>query len=149
MTEDFDGVFRFTNPTDEDFKFLWNSQEYTFLAQTTTPMVIGGETPENVQEIRKRAAYQLAVREFYKGDLYKHMAAQGGTRPALYDDKLLQPLVDKCLSNLPIGKLTKVPVPSQITEEHIRGSVALRTGEDPQNFFKDKPVQEFGMMPNL
>ena len=31
-TQDFDGVFRFTNATDTDFTFLWNNVEYKFKA---------------------------------------------------------------------------------------------------------------------
>ena len=66
IDKDFDGVFRFTNWTEEDFKHLWNNIEYTFKAGTTSPMIIANETLENIQEIRKRFAYDLAVREFYK-----------------------------------------------------------------------------------
>ena len=50
---DFDGVFRFTNPTDEDFDYKWNNVIYTYPAMQTVPMVIKNETPEHVQQIRK------------------------------------------------------------------------------------------------
>jgi len=54
MMETFDGVFKFTNASKEDFKVLWNNKEYTFPAESTCPMIIPGEMPENVQEIRKK-----------------------------------------------------------------------------------------------
>ena len=40
LPEDFDGVFRFTNFTDEDFTTLWNGQEYNFPKQSRTTMII-------------------------------------------------------------------------------------------------------------
>ena len=70
IQQDFDGVFRFTNATADDFTVLWNNVNYTFKAGTCSPMIIKGESPENTQEIRKKFAYKLAVREFFKSEEY-------------------------------------------------------------------------------
>lgn len=67
-------------------------------------MVIQGATPEEVQTIRKRAAYKWAEREWYKGSEYKKMAKMGGGLPPTRDDKTLEPLVQMCLNPLPIQK---------------------------------------------
>ena len=71
------GVFFFTNATDDDFIALWNNKEYKFPAKTTCPMLIQGEPPENVQEIRKKWAYKLAQREFFNGSEYMRLVAHG------------------------------------------------------------------------
>jgi len=98
----FDGIFRFSNNSDEDFVVLWNNKEYTFPAKTCSPMLIAGEPPENVQEIRKKFAYKWAEREWYKGSEYKKMAKMGGGLPPTRDDKVLEPLIQLCLNPLPI-----------------------------------------------
>lgn len=46
--ETFDGVFKFTNATDEDFAVLWNNKEYVYPANTSCPMVIANESAENI-----------------------------------------------------------------------------------------------------
>lgn len=103
-TQDFDGVFRFTNATDEDFKVLWNNIEYTFKAGTCSPMIIKGETLENIQEIRKKFAYKLATREFFKSDEYKRLAGMGNGLPPTYNDEVLTDLIQQCLEPLPMAK---------------------------------------------
>lgn len=100
-TQDFDGVFRFTNATNEDFKALWNNKEYVFKAGTCSPMIISGETDEARQEIRKKFAYKLALREFYKSNDYMHMKDQGQGLPPTYDESILNPWIQQCLEKLP------------------------------------------------
>lgn len=107
LPPDFDGVFRFTNFTNEDFKAKWGGVEYTYPAQKTTPMIIPGATPEDVQYIRKKFAKELAIREFYKTPKFIGMntIAPGGV-PALYTDSDLADLIQKCLEPLPAGQAT-------------------------------------------
>ena len=64
IPESFDGVFKFTNNTSEDFTGLWNNKEYSFPKKTSCPMIILGEPLVNIQEITKKFAYKLATREF-------------------------------------------------------------------------------------
>lgn len=145
--EFFTGVFYFTNATEEDFAHLWNSKEYTFPAGTSCPLIIPNETLENIQEIRKRFAYDLAVREFYKGKEYIRMSKMGNGLPPTFDEKLLQPWIDQCLSPLPkaIAKV-KQGKKSPKDDEQNYTSKALKTGEDPNYLFKDAVVEEKGEM---
>lgn len=142
LNTNFDGVFRFTNVTDEDFVFLWNNKEYIYPAGKTTPMIISNETAENIQEIRKKAAYKLAQREFYKGKLYETMKEQGKGLPPLYDEKLLEPMIESCLKPLPLGQAIVKEVPKKaekFTSKAVNGGANLNTE------FKDDPVQELGV----
>lgn len=101
MENDFTGVFYFTNASNQDFTALWNNKEYLFPAGTSCPMLIPGEPLENIQEIRKKWAYKLAVREFHKGADFARLNGAKTHLPATYDDKVLQPWIDQCLAPLP------------------------------------------------
>lgn len=105
LPEDFDGVFRFTNFSDQDFTAKWDSKEYTFPANTTSPMIISGATLEEVQNIRKKFAQDLAIREFYSSKKFAMLNTHtpGGT-PALYTDSDIAPFVQRCLEPLPISQ---------------------------------------------
>lgn len=106
LPKDFDGVFRFTNFTDTDFSAKWGGIEYQFKALSTSPMVISGATPEEVQHIRKKFARELAIREWYKTPKFNAMNAHvpGGV-PALYTDEDLKPFIQKCLEPLPLAQV--------------------------------------------
>lgn len=103
LPADFNGVFPFTNWSNEDFTAKWNSVEYTYPKEKTSPMIIGNATPEEVQNIRKKFARELGIREFYKTEKFKKMDVHvpGGT-PAIYTDSDLTPLIQKCLEPLAI-----------------------------------------------
>lgn len=118
LPADFDGIFRFTNFTEKEFKAKWANVEYTFPALKTTPMIIPGATPEQVQHIRKKFARELAILEFYKTPKFVGLNANtpGGT-PALYTDSDLAPFIQKCLEPLEVGIATATPLPSTITED--------------------------------
>lgn len=150
ITQDFEGVFRFTNATDEDFKFLWNNKEYNYPAQTCCPMIISQEPLENIQEIRKRAAYKLAVREFYKSETYVSMSKMGQGLPPTYDDKILQPWIDQCLSPLPISKATVREIKTN-NESEIKASKAISEKENPNFVFRDESdkAPSVGKMPEV
>jgi hypothetical protein len=113
LPEDFDGVWRFTNGTGEDFTAKWGGVAYTFPAMKTTPMIIPGATPEEHQHIRKKFAKELAEREFYKTPRFKgmdtsHLNKDGqptGGFPATYTDNDLVPFIQKCLEPLPLGQV--------------------------------------------
>lgn len=149
---EFDGVFRFTNATDEDFTALWNNKEYTFPAKSTCPMIIEGETQENIQEIRKRFAKRLAEREYFgtkdflkiangtkSKDGYKHVV------PSMYNESVLQPWIDQCLEPLPVAKPT---VKSRKHDEDSSYKVAKAVNENGNlnEEFKDVPIPTLGKM---
>lgn len=118
--EDFDGVFRFTNATDEDFVTLWNNKEYTYPAGKTVPMVIANESLENIQQIRKYFAKRLAEREYFKSKDFKGIRngikdkdAGRHVIASSYDEKSLQPWIDSCLKPLEIGRAKVIEVPDE------------------------------------
>jgi hypothetical protein len=129
LPEDFDGVFRFSNFSDEDFIAVWNKKEYLFPAQSTVPMVMPEHSPIEIQHIRKHFAKKLAEREFFKGENYKTKASQEGTpgnrtmsgihQAATYNLDELAPLIQKCLIPLKDAKLTSKPVQAQSIEDKL------------------------------
>ncbi len=123
LPADFDGVFRFTNWTDSDFKAKWGGIEYTFPAERTTPMLIPGATPEEVQNIRKKFAKELAILQFYKTPKFVGMNAitPGGT-PALYTESDLTPFIQRCLEALPVAQATRTVLPKDSEQNYRKDS---------------------------
>ena len=115
LPEDFDGVFRFTNWSDEEFVGVWGKKEYHFPALSTSPIVMPDQTPLEIQNIRKKFAKDLAEREFFKSQQYNSLKRQekndDGT-PKLnsihmagtYSIESLAPFIQKALDPLPIAK---------------------------------------------
>lgn len=113
MPEEFDGVFKFTNWTTEDFSAKWDNVEYTFPAEKTTPMVMNF-TPKEIEHIRKKFARELGVREFYKSKKFKEMdSTKHGQNPAIYTDSDIAPFTQRCLEPLPIASLKAKVLPRQ------------------------------------
>lgn len=129
LPEDFDGVFRFTNSTTEDFIGVWNKVEHTFPAMKTTPMIIPGATPEEVQNIRKKFARDLAILQFYQSDKFKDMNDQKhGYKPATYTDSELALYIQKCLEPLPAG-VSKAKALPKDKDENYKVSRIMKDGE--------------------
>ena len=115
LPENFDGIFRFTNWTNEDFVGKWGGKEYVFPAKTTSPIVMTNQTPLEIQQIRKKFAKDLAEREFFKSQSYNKLKSQevnddGSVRlnsihsAGVYSLDSLTPFIQKCLEPLPISK---------------------------------------------
>ena len=142
---DFDGVFRFSNNSDEDFVKLWNSVEYTFPAHTRTPMIIRGSTPEEIQEIRKKFAYAWAEREWFKSEDYKRLNSLPNFRGGR-DDKVLETLIQSCLDPLPVGKAIVTDKP--VKEIKLKATKAVSGDENLNMAFanetKDENLQKLG-----
>lgn len=130
------GVFYFSNNSDEEFVGFWNNKEYSFPGKTCSPMLIPSEPPENVQEIRKKWAYKWAEREWYKGSEYKKFSKMGGSLPPIRDDGVLEPLVQKCLEPLPIEKL--VVREGKKKTGKIRGSKPVPKNANLNEMFKEE-----------
>lgn len=114
LPADFDGVFRFTNFSNEDFTARWDNIAYTFPKLKQSPMIIPNATPEQVQTIRKKFAKELATREFYKTPKFAQMDDRShGQNPAIYTDSDLIPLIQKCLDPLPVEQAKVVVLPKQ------------------------------------
>ncbi len=112
---DFDGVFRFTNFTDRAFSAKWDSIEYSFPPMSTSPMIIPGAAPEDVQHIRKKFAKELAEREFHISGKFVALDSQApagsGKVPAIYTEHDLEPYIQKCLEPLPVARATPKALP--------------------------------------
>lgn len=115
LPENFDGVFRFTNWTDEDFIGKWGGREYRYPAQTTSPMIIPEHSPLEIQNIRKKFAKDLAEQQFFKSPGYAQYKKQekndDGTprlnsihQSAAYNIGDLTPFIQQCLKPLPVSK---------------------------------------------
>lgn len=137
--EDFDGVFKFTNATDEDFVTLWNNKEYTYPAGKTVPMVIANATLEEIQQIRKYFAKRLAEREYFKTKDFKNIKngikdKEAGRHviPSMFNEEVLQPWVNECLKPLPVGRASVKEIPEE--ELSLKGSKALGTGTKENPF---------------
>ena len=143
--EFFTGVFYFTNATEEDFSHLWNNKEYIFPKQTTCPIIIGNETLENIQEIRKRFAYDLAVREFYKTKEYVKLSKMGNGIPPTFNENVLQPWIDQCLSPLPKA-FAKVKEGKKEDDRRFKATKAVGKKDNLAVEFKDDVPQELGEM---
>lgn len=140
LENDFDGVFRFSNNSDEDFKVLWNNKEYTFAAKSRSPMIIMGESPENVQEIRKKFAFKWAEKEWYKSAEYERMKKMGAGLPPTRDDKVLEPLIQMCLDPLPAAKVTIKDVPPK--KENYKATKAVAEGGNLNQTFAEETKDE-------
>jgi len=135
---DFEGVFYFTNATDEDFVTLWNNKEYTYPAGSTVPMIISGEPLENIQQIRKYFAKRLAEREYFKSKDFSKTrngtvnASGGGNMVAsMYDEALLQPWIDECLESRPRAKAVVKEVPAEKLNVKASKAIGSGTKENP------------------
>ena len=137
------GVFYFSNTSDEDYIHLWHNIEYTFPAKTCSPMIIAGATGEEVQNIRKRFAYDWAVNQFYNSKEFKKMEKQGGLRPPIPNEKVLEPYIQMCLNPLPVKPAKTRPIPAE-KETNYRGSKPVSKGANLNVEFKDAQPEVLG-----
>ena len=118
LPSNFDGVFRFTNFTDSEFKASWNKKEYIFPPKSTVPLIILDATPQEIQYIRKKFAKELAEKVFYEGEGIKKLdamnttGAQNSFRTAVtYTPKDLEVFVQRCLEPMPIATAKVIEKP--------------------------------------
>jgi len=130
LPEDFNGVFNFTNWSDEDFAGKWGNKEYLYLANSTSPMVIPEHSPLEIQQIRKKFAKDLAEREFFKSAEYKRLQGQernNDNSPRLnsihqagtYNMNDLTPFIQRCLEPLPITQAKVTVVDNEKLEDKL------------------------------
>ena len=154
MENEFEGVFKFTNASDEDFVVMWNSKEYTFPAQSTCPMIIPNEPLENVQAIRKKFAYKYAQREFAKSKEGKAIEKEGAKHlnPATYNEQILEKFVQQCLTPLPVSSAKVATVTKQKTKFIDNGTAIIDEGagvsglSSPNGAFADYVPPVLGKM---
>ncbi len=130
LPEDFDGTFKFTNWTDEDFVGLWGKKAYRFPAYSTCAIIIADQSPLDIQQIRKKFARDLAIREFGKSDQAKHMAARekdaqgfpvmwNFKNASTYSIDQLAEYIQKCLTPLPESRISVQTVHEEPLENKI------------------------------
>lgn len=148
LPADFDGTFKFTNYSEEDFIGKWGSKEYRFPANTTSPMIIPQHSPIEIQNIRKKFAKDLAEREYGKSSDFlkfvKYERNDDGT-PRLnsfhgartYSINELAPFIQKALEPLKIARAEVkdapiVPVEDKISRDEAGAlnSFAVEQGMD-------------------
>jgi hypothetical protein len=155
-----DGVFYFTNPgiyknpkgektkeedTTMDWSVLWNNKEYTFKGQTTVPLVIPGEPPENIQAIRKKFAKKYAQACFHQSKKYQDLVKKGGYIPATYDeDTEFVDMIQACLTPLAKSSVAVKELPRDAEKNY--SSKAMKTGEDLNKAFAEYEVPTLGQM---
>lgn len=124
LPEGFNGTFYFTNFTDTDFVAMWDSQSYTFPANSTVPLIIPSSSPLQVQEIRKKFARELATLVFYSSDKYKvrEASAPAGENktPAIFTDADMAPFIQRCLEPLPMSQAKIENVEVDNTEKKLK-----------------------------
>lgn len=138
-----DGVFYFSNSAKDDFVFRWNNIDYFFPSQTCSPMLIPGVTPEEMQEIRKRAAFKWAQQQWFKSKEYVKMVKNGGRVPAIPNDNVLDPFIQMCLNPLPIKQATSKEAPKEKRSYSGRSKPVKKTGS-LNDEFKDDVPEELG-----
>lgn len=131
LPENFDGTFRFTNWSDEDFTAKWGSKEYTFPANSTSPMLIPEHSPIEIQHIRKKFAQNLAEREFFKSQQYQKQFISQERNPdgsprlngihqaGTYNINMLAPMIQRCLEPLPVTSARVIASPTEPIENKL------------------------------
>lgn len=149
LPENFDGVFRFTNPSDEEFVGKWGSKEYLFPPKSTTPMKMMDFSPLEIQYIRKKFAKDLAEREFFKSKAYKGLAGQEGKsghrtfsgihQAATYTLTDLEPYIQECLKPMKESEITSRPMVKEELESKLsrdeEGSLQTEAIDKNQSVF--------------
>lgn len=162
LPQDFDGVFKFTNPSDEDFVGVWGKKEYHFAAQSTSPMIIPEHSPLEIQHIRKKFAKDLAEREFFKSDTYEMFRKPEGTMgnrtmsgihtATTYTIDDLAPYIQLCLKPLELKKAFISESKTRDTVSELKTnedgelvSGAIKTDKDLENLAKGSLAQKAGI----
>ena len=147
----FDGVFKFTNASKEDFTVMWNSKEYTFPAESTCPLIIPGETLENIQAIRKRFALKYAQRELDKSPEGMKLEKEAAKHfsPATYNESVLEKYIETCLNPLPLAQAAVKVIPKKKSQFVDNGTVVIGEGQGLNAIskeFDDYVPPELGQM---
>lgn len=148
-TKPFDGSFKFTNLTNEDFVGKWDSKDYIFPAMTTSPIIIMDATPKQVEFIRKKFARDLAEREFFRSSRVKGLEAQNPIgqgnsihSAASYVESELSSYVQKCLEPMPIVeakiKENKIHDIEKVLHKDSKGRRISRVVEEGESLVADE-----------
>lgn len=148
MEDEDDTIFYFTNASGNSWSTQWNKHIYTFPANRRTRMAIRGESPENVQNIRKMFATRFATEQYYKTkEFNKRNTPIEGQRPVPYNPTVLQPWIDSCLKPLPkVAPTIPISVESYEDDKFGTSTQPLPDSSAPYDIFRDDPVKTYGEM---
>ena len=146
------GIFKMTNPSDEDFEVLWNNKKYCIPAKSTVPIIIPERSLIEIQEIRKRWALKLAQKIFFERKEGKELLkaswknAQEGKYQASWNEGALEPILQEILQ--PQSEAILVELEEVKSEVKDVSSKPVRDGNISalETEFKDEPVREFRLM---
>lgn len=139
LPEDFDGVFRFTNYSEEEFIAKWGNRAYTYPPMRTTPMIIVDASPLEVQQIRKKFAKEFAIREWFKTKQAKALTEKRGELNSIfqantYSDSDLAPFIQKCLEPLESARA--------IVQEVLTEDIEKKLTRTPRGKLRTRVLQE-------
>ena len=130
--------FTFTNASDEDWATEWDSKIYSFPAMKTVPLIIRNETLENIQEIRKKFAKRFAMDQFLKSDEYSRLVGMTKNAvPPTFDEKVLTPWIQQCLTELPVDKLKTAPSPKDSEDNYTPNTVVMEQKDKEDGLSRD------------
>jgi hypothetical protein len=103
--------FPFTNFSKDEFIGRWDSQEYVFPPNSTVKMLglIPSASPQQIEHIRKKFAYELAMDQFYRSadykkfDLTPEQSRKEDNIGIPYTEKDYAKYVQMCLEPLPVA----------------------------------------------
>lgn len=147
LPENFDGLVRFTNWSDEEFVAKYNSKEYTIPANSTVVIspLMPDRSPLELLNVCKKFALDLAVREWGKSQwtkdaLKRERNVDGSPRghgmsgASTYSIDQLAPLIEKGLYVYPAGR-AKV-------EESSRPKIEDRLSRDHKGRLNTRAVEQ-------
>ncbi len=147
LPENFDGLVRFTNWSDEDFTAKYNSKEYTIPANSTVVIspLMPDRSPLDLLNICKKFALDLAVREWgktqwMKDQLKRERNVDGSPRgygmsgAATYSIDQLAPLIEK---GLYVYQTANAKV-----QESLRPKIEDRLTRDKKGRLNSKAVEQ-------
>ena len=130
LPKDYQGIFYLTNPFDFDFIGRWDKKEYLFPAMKTTPLIGIDAKPYEIQNIRKKFAYEMCEQSFFKSDEYKRLDKMNDPdklrtfhAAISYNPASLESLVQKCLEPMPVAP---APTPMPVKDETPKVKVMKR-----------------------
>lgn len=144
----------FTNPMKREWKHLWNNKEYIFPPESTVPLIIPTETLENIQEIRKRFAKDLALDRVYEGEVtpsgfdYNKAKEMGRGMPPTFDEKILEPFIQECLKPMPVKRMNVQKGKEMDDDRRYKATKAGFKGSPAELFTEDENREELGVMPD-
>lgn len=147
LPENFDGLVRFNNWSDEEFTAKYNSKEYIIPAQSTCVLspLMPDRSPIELLNVCKKFALDLAIREWGKSQWFKDQLKRernidgsprgyGMSGASTYSIDQLAPFIEKALYLYPQAK-AKV-------QESLRPKLEDSLSRDKKGRLNSKAVEE-------